>query len=239
MPPKVKSTGISATKYNPQQKIAKSPTDILKKTNKLKPQTKLLLSDSLITGIIKAETKRLSGLEKLGIDGSTIGRGQLSQAAYSQVKSNLEKELEMFCQNNNISKSGKLSTDIKNKKLEKFIILAYLALRINEGVKPERGPEEALKFGIGKYFGAFATLRKAQISTGNNLNFKALEPYLKKNKPDTLSYINEVAAYGKIAKPTLTAELPKTKQENKKLIENFNVKVTPISIASIPIINKT
>jgi len=43
------------------------------------------LDDGIVKRIYKAENKRLSVLESLGIDGSTIGRGQLGQPAFRDV----------------------------------------------------------------------------------------------------------------------------------------------------------
>lgn len=51
-----------------------------------------------ITQIYAAEKKRLSGWERWGIDGKTIGRGQLSNDAYQDVinKANYRSEFETF-----------------------------------------------------------------------------------------------------------------------------------------------
>lgn len=171
---------------------------ILLTSKKLELTTKQLLDYSLVTGIINAENKRKSFLEKINIDGKTIGRGQLSQDAYNDVKKKFESELESFLKINDIF-DGKIpksySNVIGNQKAEEFIILAYLAIKINERIKDGRSPEDTLKFAIGMYHGGFNSLVIAQNKTNNLINFLPIEPVLNENNPDLLKYINEVYDY--------------------------------------------
>ncbi|MCP5158953.1 MAG: hypothetical protein H6974_01095 [Gammaproteobacteria bacterium] len=72
--------------------------DLLKNSMKTDPRVKAELAKKYVTQIYAAEEKRLSTLEQWGIDGDTIGRGQLSNDSYQDVtnKANYLGEFEKF-----------------------------------------------------------------------------------------------------------------------------------------------
>lgn len=85
--------------------------------------------------------------------------------------------------------------DLKDPDMEDFATAAYLALKVRESHKTGRSPDDALKFGIGKYHGAFAMLSKAQKKTGDKTNFSPVAEVLQSGasvQGDLLNYINEV-----------------------------------------------
>jgi hypothetical protein len=86
-----------------------------------------VLSTTLVSNLYKAEANRLSFVEKLGFDGSTIGRGQLGKSAYSDVLNKSGNEIEEYCKELNIALSGDFNKDMKNSDIEDFVVSAYLA----------------------------------------------------------------------------------------------------------------
>lgn len=167
--------------------------EILKASNKLSEQTKGLLDPKLIEGIYQAEGKRLSLLETIGIDGETIGRGQIGKDAYERVRTIFKNEIA----NNGLQITGDYKADLNNPFVEDFMTAAYSAIRIEGAQKIDRSAEDALKFGIGLYHGARNTLYEAQKQVDDLINYSPVENVLKSGNDkqrDIAAYIDEVIA---------------------------------------------
>ena len=169
--------------------------DILKQTNQLSEATKKFLSPQLIEGIYQAEGKRLSLLEKVGIDGDTIGRGQIGSAVYQDVMNQFKKDLTKA---GYTGITGNYKQDLKNPILEDFTTAAALALKVENAQKLGRRAEDALKFGVGLYHGAFNTLSATQKAVGDTINYAPVEQALKSGnatQQDVAAYIDEVVNF--------------------------------------------
>lgn len=183
---------------NPHDKISKSldtVIEILQESEKLSRNTKSVISASLVNNLYKAENKRMSFLEKIGIDGKTIGRGQLSQDAYDDVVKIYTTEIGIYEIVRNLEFSGNFYKDMKNPEIEDFIVSAYLAICIENRQKIGRSADDAAKFGIGFYHGARNTIYAAQESSNDLLSFSGPEKVLKngnEKQKDLIRYIEEV-----------------------------------------------
>ena len=164
-----------------------------------------LLSADLIRRLYGAEASRLSTLEKMGIDGSSIGRGQLTQASYDDVRkaSAYAKEL-LECITtvalsswllggsaegltlSDVIRSGTYRVEAPSSygdvyrcaAVEDLVVAAYLAIRIKTAIKPGRKPMDALRFGVAVYHGMFTMVSDAQKTAGNDIDWDPVEKVL-------------------------------------------------------------
>ncbi len=167
----------------------------LKKSEKLSDDTKSVISVKLVNNLYKAEAKRLSLLERIGVDGATIGRGQVGKSAYDDVLKNFKNVISTYEEEVGTKFSGDFKKDMKNTDLEDFIVSAYLSLCIEARQKKGRTSEDAAKFGIGYYHGASGMIIKAQSTSSDILSFDGTEKALSKgskNEKDLINYIQEV-----------------------------------------------
>ena len=176
------------------------------------------LSAGLVARIYAAEKKRLSVLEKVGFDGSTVGRGQLGQPAYNDVKSPrhfkapLEECMTRVILAKALSKHARpgavLGFDMTTYKLrvtehysnvwrdpvlEDFVVAAYLAIRIRAATKSGRSAKDTARFAVALYHGMRKMVVAAQNTTGDTVNWKPVEAELKsQGHTDAVAYVNEV-----------------------------------------------
>ena len=180
------------------QTAAEVAAKVLKNSPTLKEKTKQVIKPELVGRIYAAEKKRMSWYEHLGIDGDTVGRGQLSNKSYSDVKKFLSKEFDTYLKKMNLKINKQLPYDnvCRDPVLEDFIVLACLALWVDRSQRVGRTATDALKFGIGKYHGAYATLVESQKRVGNEIDFDPVEKDLQSQgskEKDLVDYINEIA----------------------------------------------
>jgi hypothetical protein len=165
-------------------------TGILKASATLDANTQMMLSPGLVSGVIRAEAKRIGRVEK-GLEGvlpidipfvrgrvGGVGPGQLYPAAYSEVESKLKTEWNQFLAHMGINCGAGLRRgcgpgvaplvrqgyprDVIDPVTADFFIAGYLALRVKQAQKPGRAAPDQLQFGIGLYFGAFGSISRAQ-----------------------------------------------------------------------------
>jgi hypothetical protein len=227
LPPRIYSTRDSAAMkklaiHSQFQPITRTPNDgisLIKNSKKSNPITQLELTPSLVTRIYAAERKRLSGLERIGIDGDTVGRGQLSQAAYTDVKSvahfkaTWEEYLTRIYLANALSQHDGLPSqavgfDMKTYRLivpaqysvvwkdpaqEDFVVAAYVAIRLNAATKPGRSTKDTTRFAIALYHGMRSMVVTAQTAVKDTINWRPVEAeLLSKGYSDEVDYVNEV-----------------------------------------------
>ncbi len=169
--------------------------EILKSSNNLSDKTKGIISVKKVENLYKAESRRLSFLERIGIDGATIGRGQVGEDAYNDVWNLFKSEMKKYESEVRKKFSGDFKKDMKNTDLEDFIVAAYLSICIDRRQKEGRSAEDAAKFGIGYYHGGKSMIVKAQAKEPNIITFAGTEKALKngtKEEKDLLNYIMEV-----------------------------------------------
>ncbi|MFY0633104.1 MAG: hypothetical protein JXQ91_04790 [Vannielia sp.] len=149
------------------------------------------LTGTAISNIYVEEGKRLNWLERRGIDGDSIGRGQLTQKAYDEVRNKafpgsyrdwVERvAVGMRLQTGICTPGAKWGPDfttvaphsdyagvINEPLIEDFVVGAYLALQIKYSEKAGRAPKDAARFGAGRYFGAYESMSEAQEGLGKN-----------------------------------------------------------------------
>ena len=114
---------------------------ILRQSDKLSEKTKSIISTEMIENLYQAEWSRMSFLEKIGIDGSTIGRGQVSQIAYDDVIENFSEEIILYCDEVNTTLCHDFNEDIASPNIEDFIVTAYLSINIERRQKDGRTAE--------------------------------------------------------------------------------------------------
>ncbi len=176
------------------------------------------LTPDLIKRLYAAEKKRLSILEKMGIDGKTTGRGQLGQPAYTDVnnKKNFKKKFESYA--NRILVANLLKTAPSNKHqkhfnfktyeviipaeyssvinfpaLEDFVVSAYLAIRIIAATRSGRSIKDTMRFSAATYHGMYGMVRKAQKKVGDDVNWPSVEKELIiQGHNDEVNYVKEV-----------------------------------------------
>lgn len=162
--------------------------DYLKASDKLGDKTQDAINPGLISGIYAAEDKRLSLLERWGFDGDTIGRGQLGEAAYSDVVRTFGADLARA----GVKLPGTYGEAVGNKTTEDLVVGAYASMAIdgsqdNGKAHVGRTAEDAMYYGVGKYHGE--ALRTAQQKAGEEVKYAPLVPYL---PADQAAYNQEV-----------------------------------------------
>jgi hypothetical protein len=177
------------------------------------------LSVDLVLRIYAAEDSRLSFLERYIKDGETIGRGQLGQPSYTDVKSasGFRTELETCLTRVFISnvlaryrnpwatvKGFDMATymlvvpeqykDIYNENVaEDMVVAGYLALKLTAAAKPKRSSKDAARFAVAVYHGMREMVFKAQTEVNDSINWAPVEAeLLKKGYQDEVAYVNEV-----------------------------------------------
>lgn len=145
---------------------------LLKSSPKLTPATKQVLRPALVGAIEEAEATRMSWIERYVWDGGGKGPGQMYEPAFVEVKRKLGAELEAYLVGS-LAEGGsgaapatraalRFPDAVTTSSLAPFFIAGYLALMVDQAQKPGRSPEDALAFGIGRYYGAYASLKEAQ-----------------------------------------------------------------------------
>lgn len=225
LPPRIYSandaTAMKKLKFNTQfQSVAKTPdfgVGLVKKIRTGSFNVQSQLTPKLVSNIYAAENKRLSLLEKVGIDGSTVGRGQLGQNAYTDVKSpqHFKTALEtclslVFLSKmlNNAPMRPMIDLDFKTYKIkipgsyvtilpyppvEDFVVAAYLAIRITAATKAGRSALDATRFAVAVYHGMYPMVAAAQKTVKDVINWAPVEAeLLKQGHKDEVAYVNEV-----------------------------------------------
>jgi hypothetical protein len=174
-----------------------------------------LVTAQLVKNIYAAEDKRLSWGERVGIDGATIGRGQLGQDAYTDVKVGPLKSAFETCVtrvfiaellagapdptiNIDFSKyrviiPEKYRSVLYYKEIEDFVVAAYLAIKINAATKNGRTTQDTLRFAVAVYHGMRTMVVNAQTAVKDDINWSPVEAQLKSQGfTDEVAYVNEV-----------------------------------------------
>jgi hypothetical protein len=183
-------------------------------TNARQTRNYPLVTTQLVNNIYAAEKKRLSWGEQIGFDGATIGRGQLGQPAYTDVKTQFKNALEACVTRvfvaellanapfptANIDFStysaiipAQYSSVIAYPAIEDFVVAAYLAIRIDRATKGGRSPQDSVRFAVALYHGMNAMVVAAQTAAKDEINWSPVETVLKsQGHTDEVDYVNEV-----------------------------------------------
>lgn len=176
------------------------------------------LTPDVVTRIYAAENKRLSWYESIGIDGSTIGRGQLGQDAYTDVidPARFRNAFESYINRVFIPELLKdeytthqhhwdfkiyrpnvpasYNNVHRDRKLEDFVVAAYLAIRIIDASRSGRSKTDALRFAVAVYHGMRVMAANAQNTVKDLINWSPVEAELRRQgHTDEADYVNEVA----------------------------------------------
>lgn len=204
------------TQFQPMGKPLDNAISLIKRA---KPQSAALqveLPPDLIGRLYGAEGKRLSLLERIGIDGRTIGRGQLSQDAYDDVRkpNNFKAAWETFFTQFSVADllkkrpGNSLSFDFvtfmpkppanydaayKVSALEDFVVAAYLAVWIVASEKAGRSSKDAARFAVARYHGMFKMVSSSQQRLNESILWQPIAADLvKSGNGDAIAYIDEV-----------------------------------------------
>lgn len=182
--------------------------------NARKTRNSQLVTVAMVKNIYAAEYKRLDNWERIGIDGSSIGRGQLTQLAYTDVKNKFGSELQACASRIFIAEQLNLapnvsrhinyqtysaivpanySTVISYPAMEDFVVAAYLAIKIDAATKAGRTADDAARFGVAVYHGMFNMVSNAQRAVGDEINWSPVAAHLRSNgHSDEVDYVDEV-----------------------------------------------
>ena len=200
------------TQFQPVTNTPEFGVNLIRNSSKTRNQ--LFVSVQLVENIYAAEDKRLSNFERWIADGATIGRGQLGQPAYTDVKNRFTSELQA-CVNrvfiaeqlNNAPNpsfridystySAKIpenySDVIRYPAIEDFVVAAYMAIRIDDATKSGRSNDDILRFAVAVYHGMRPMVVDAQTAVGDTKNWSPVEAHLRSNgHADEADYVNEV-----------------------------------------------
>ena len=108
--------------------VLMTPFEFLERNKLISEETKAFVTERTLQNLYNAEAKRMSLPEKMGFDGETKGRGQIGEPAYNDVMAKFKNEYNKYAKNNQINKSNIFAKDIKNEKLEDFLVTFYLAV---------------------------------------------------------------------------------------------------------------
>jgi hypothetical protein len=204
------------TQFQPVTNMPDYGVDLIKNAGKTVNQT--LLTPDHVTRIYVAEKKRLSWAERHGFDGDTVGRGQLGQPAYTDVKSSryFQTALETAATRVFLAKiledapatTTNYHFDFSTYKvvvpknysgvwvypaLEDVVVAGYLAIKIGAATKAGRSNKDVLRFAVAVYHGMFKMVSAAQTAVGDTINWAPVEAELKKQgNTDEVAYVNEV-----------------------------------------------
>lgn len=183
------------------------------------PQIQRELTPDLVTRIYAAEKKRLSWAESVGIDGDTIGRGQLSQAAYDDVRNPKHFGAELascltqayvarivnapadrtaneswrFDSSYSFKVPPTYSMVVGDPVIEDFVVAAYLAIRIEAASKVGRSFKDTARFAVALYHGMRSMVVTAQTAAKNDVDWAPVEAQLRaQGHGDECDYVNEV-----------------------------------------------
>lgn len=175
-----------------------------------------LVTAKIVTNIYAAENKRLSYAERFGWDGATIGRGQLGQPAYTDVKNKFTAELKTCVERVFIDEllsnspyvpqpnrfdfakyevivPAQYSDVIPHPVIEDFVVAGYMAIRVGVASKIGRTQPDTLKFAVALYHGMFPMIAAAQKAVSDEVNWSPVEAHLKvQGNTDEVAYVDEV-----------------------------------------------
>ncbi|MCB2263475.1 MAG: hypothetical protein LGR52_11180 [Candidatus Thiosymbion ectosymbiont of Robbea hypermnestra] len=207
------------TQFQPVLKTPDFGVDLVKKARPDSPIIQSQLTPDLVTRIYAAEKKRLSLLERAGIDGATIGRGQVGQSAYDDVKKRFKITLEAYLTRVVISEMlqnaprrplmnvlnfnthkvvipQNYGTILSYPPAEDFVVAAYLAIRITDAATrggPSRSAKDATRFAVALYHGMGAMVMAAQAAVKDGTNWAPVEAeLLRQGHRDEVAYVHEV-----------------------------------------------
>lgn len=220
LPPRIYSSRDAAavallkthTQFQPVTSMPDYGVDLVR--NARKTRNSQLVTVAMVKNIYAAEYKRLDNWERIGIDGSSIGRGQLTQLAYTDVKNKFGNELQacasrvFIAEQLNIAPNvsrhinyqtysaivpANYSTVISYPAMEDFVVAAYLAIRIDAATKAGRTADDAARFGVAVYHGMFNMVSNAQRAVGDEINWSPVAAHLRSNgHSDEVDYVDEV-----------------------------------------------
>lgn len=207
------------TQFQPVKNTPDFGVNLVKNARMGQPNIQSQLTPGLVTRIYAAEQNRLSWLERRGIDGSTVGRGQLGQPAYTDVKSsaNFKTALELCLTRVFLARllskhsglpRGAQGFDMKTYRvkvpglyneiwqyppLEDFVVAAYLAIRITAATKAGRSSKDTARFAVALYHGMRGMVVTAQKAVKDEINWApVVAELLKQGHADEVAYVNEV-----------------------------------------------
>lgn len=210
------------TRFQPVTKTPQFGVTLVKKAPPAhaNAQAKSNLNSQLTSDLVKrlyaAERKRLAWYERLGIDGDTIGRGQLGQPAYDDVKNPKYFSIALtkclthvrLAQLLNHPPASGMHFDMttyrvkipasysqiyRELSLEDFVVAAYLAIRIINATKSGRSSKDTTRFAVALYHGMRTMVVAAQKAVGDEINWAPVETeLLKGGHNDEVNYIHEV-----------------------------------------------
>lgn len=224
LPPRIFSANDKAAltrlrKYTQFQPVSNNLDLAIKLIKSTRPSPFLSeLTPGLVTRIYVSEEKRLSLAERIGIDGATIGRGQLGQSAYADVikPSNFQDVFKTYINQLLIPELLKsehslgyhkywkfniYTTNIeasysdvyRNQKLEDFVVAAYLAIRIHAAIRPGRSGKDTARFAVALYHGMRQMVVSAQNATKDTTNWAPIEAELNsQGHRDAANYVSEI-----------------------------------------------
>ena len=205
-----------------QFQMPKTPefgVQLVKNARLAHPQIQRELTPDLVTRIYAAEKKRLSWYESAGFDGETIGRGQLGQPAYDDVRSpkhfaaELErclthayvarivnaaprqaaKESWLFDGSYSFKVPPTYSMVVNDPVIEDFVVAAYLAIRIEAASKAGRSFKDTARFAVALYHGMRSMVVAAQTAAKNDVDWAPVETLLRsQGHADECDYVGEV-----------------------------------------------
>lgn len=220
LPPRIYSSRDAAaverlkthTQFQPVTNLPDYGVDLVR--NARKTRNSPLVTAAMVTNIYAAEDKRLSNFERYIRDGSSIGRGQLTQVAYSDVKAKFGNELQACAsrifiaeqlalapyvssninyQNYSAIVPTNYSSVIAYPAMEDFVVAAYLAIKVDQATKAGRTADDTARFGVAVYHGMFPMVSAAQRAVGDEINWSPVAAHLRSNgHADEVDYVNEV-----------------------------------------------
>ncbi|WP_089729042.1 hypothetical protein [Candidatus Thiosymbion oneisti] len=207
------------TQFQPVTYTPDYVVNLVKGTRLNQPNIQSQLTPGLVTRIYAAEGKRLAWYASFGFDGSTVGRGQLGQSAYTDVKSPryFKTTLETCVTQVFLAKLlrkypgvTRMDLDLKSYKvkvpelyariwphlsLENFVVTAYLAILIARATKTGRSPKDTARFAVALYHGMYKMVVAVQMTLKENerIHWAPVEAeLLKQGHTDEVAYVKEV-----------------------------------------------
>ena len=193
--------------------------NLVRNTLTSEPTVQTFLTVDLVNRVYAAESKRLAWYEHV-VDGSTIGRGQLGEAAYTDVKDDsrlkhawatclmhvrLSQKLKnpkavdytvfVFDMENYTVKIPAFYRNFvyKDEALEDFVVAGYLALKMVQSTKAGRSAKDAARIAVALYHGMRPMVVKAQTAAGDLINWAPVEAeLLAQGHTDEVAYVNEI-----------------------------------------------
>jgi len=195
------------SQFKPIANTLNFAVNLVKKNNSTLADIQLLTT-GLVKAIYAAEKKRLSFDDILPI--GSIGRGQLGNDQYADVKRAFKTSLNIAAQHaimskvlaNPLRRSFSSFIDFKSYKiktpdsyraivsyfplLEDFVVSAYLALKIKSASAsnnhPGRSKKDVLRFAVAVYHGMYLTINAAQTGAKDKTNWAPIVPKILEQK---------------------------------------------------------